>query len=166
MEIKLPNIEKLIFSNGSNVIKQYYSDSPTVNFEFVQSTPFILSSNGDSFFITSKVDDEIPEGCNYALLSSRKPYKKYFLSDSLKIKRWLKHPFFEDLTPQDVVSSWKSKFKFIKEDVENDIKGLRPPQIGALYSILAHVQAPEDKGIVVMPTGDWKNRNNAINFSS
>jgi superfamily II DNA or RNA helicase len=156
MEIKLPNIEKLIYSNGSNIINQYYREAPTLNFEFVQSTPFIISSNGESFFITSNVDDDIPVGCNYALLSARKPYKKYFLSDSLKIKRWLKHPSFEDLTPQDVVASWKDNFKFIKEDTENDIKGLRPPQIGALYSILAHVQAPEDKGIVVMPTGTGK----------
>lgn len=156
MEIKLPNIEKLIYANGSNFIKQYYNDSPTANFEFVQSTPFIISSNEESYFITSKIDDEIPEGCNYALLTAKKPYKKDFLSNSLKIKRWLKHPSFKDLTPQEVVTSWKSKFKFIKEDVENDIKGLRPPQIGALYSILAHVQNPEDKGIVVMPTGTGK----------
>ncbi|WP_299442614.1 DEAD/DEAH box helicase family protein [uncultured Aquimarina sp.] len=156
MEIKLPNIEKLIFTNGSNFIKQSFNDSPIVNFEFVQSTPFIISSNKESYFITSKLEDEIPEGCNYALLTTKKPYKKDFEASSLKIKRWLKHPAFEDLTPEDVVSSWKGKFKFIKEDVDNDIKGLRPPQIGALYSILAHVQTPEDKGIVVMPTGTGK----------
>jgi hypothetical protein len=82
MEIKLPNIEKLIFSDRSNVITQYYNESPKLNFEFVQSTPFILSSNGESFFITSNIEDEIPEGCDYALLATRKPYKKYFLANT------------------------------------------------------------------------------------
>ncbi|MBO0330400.1 DEAD/DEAH box helicase [[Muricauda] lutisoli] len=156
MEIKLPNIEKLIYENGDNHIKQYYEDSPTLDFEFVQSTPFIISSNGESYFITNKTDDEIPQDCNYALLATRKPSKKYFLANSLKLYRWIKHPSFEDLTPQDVLTSWKGKFKFIKEDLENDIKGLRPPQLGALYSILAHTQSPEDKGVVVMPTGTGK----------
>lgn len=156
MEITLPNIEKRIYANGDNHIKQYYEDSPTIDFEFVQNTPFIISSNGEYYFITSKIDDEVPQECNYALLATRKPYKKYFLANTLKLTRWIKHPSFKDLTPQDVVASWRSKFKFIKEDVENEIKGLRPPQIGALYSILAHVQNPEDKGIVVMPTGTGK----------
>ncbi|WP_282118174.1 DEAD/DEAH box helicase [Maribacter aquivivus] len=156
MEITLPNIEKLIHSKGDNFIKQYYEDSPTLDFEFVQSTPFIISTKEESYFITSNIDDEIPEGCDYAILALRKPYKKYFLTNTLKLTRWIKHPYFEELNPQDVVASWRSKFKFIKEDVPNNIKGLRPPQIGALYSILAHVQNPEDKGIVVMPTGTGK----------
>ncbi|WKK83388.1 DEAD/DEAH box helicase [Marivirga arenosa] len=156
MKIKLPKIEKHIHTNGSNSIKQYYKESITANFEFVKSTPFIISSNEESYFITSRIDDEIPNNCKYALLASKKPKKKDFLSNSLKLKRWLKHPLFKDLSPQEVVSSWKNNFRFIKEDVENGIKGLRPPQIGALYSILAHIQTPEEKGIVVMPTGTGK----------
>tara|TARA_R110000868_G_scaffold390861_1_gene660685 strand:+ start:1350 stop:4589 length:3240 start_codon:yes stop_codon:yes gene_type:complete len=156
MEITLPNIEMLIHSKGDNFVKQYYEDSPTLDFELVQTTPFIISSKKESYFITSKIDDEIPEGCDYALLATRKPYKKFFLANTLKLTRWIKHPSFKDLSPQDVVASWRNKFKFIKEDLDNDIKGLRPPQIGALYSILAHIQNPEDKGIVVMPTGTGK----------
>ncbi|SKB69900.1 DEAD/DEAH box helicase [Maribacter arcticus] len=156
MEKNLPKIEKLIYTNGSNFIKQFYNDSPIENFKFVQSTPFIISSKKEFYFITSKPEDIIPENCNYAILTTKKPSKKDFEASSIKFKRWLKHPLFQDLTPQDVVNSWQGKFKFIKEDFDNDIKGLRPPQMGALYSILAHVQNPEDKGIVVMPTGTGK----------
>jgi len=156
MEIALPNIEKLIYANKDNYIKQHYKHSPTIDFDFVQSTPFIISSNGESYFITSNISDEIPEDCRYALLAKKKPRKKFFISNTLKLSRWIKHPFFEDIAPQDVVTSWKGKFKFIKEDVDNEINGLRSPQIGALYSILAHVQNPENKGIVVMPTGTGK----------
>ena len=156
MKIELPNTEELIFSNGSNFIKKYYAASSAKEFEFVQTNPFIISADGELYFITSNPTDNIPKNCNFAILTTKKPSKKDFQSGSLKIKQWLKHPSFEDLTPQDVLTSWKNKFKFVKEDVEQGINGLRPPQIGALYSILAHVQNPVEKGIIVMPTGTGK----------
>ena len=58
--------------------------------------------------------------------------------------------------PEDVVNTWRDSFKFVKENEQIGIKGLRPPQIGALYSILAHIQNRDDKAIVVMPTGTGK----------
>lgn len=156
-KIITPPIEKLIYSQDKNFIKQYYKQTTEdEEFEFVQYSPFVVSSEEESYFITSNLNDDIPDGCNFALLTSKKPTKKNFDGGNLKIIRWLKHPYFENLAPQDVLDSWKNKFKFIKEDVENNIKGLRPPQIGALYSILAHVQNPEERGIVVMPTGTGK----------
>lgn len=157
VQINTPTIEKLIYSKDNNFIKQYYKESSEIkDFEFVQNTPFIVSLEEESYFITSNLNDEIPENCTYAILTTKKPTKRDFENSTLKIKRWLKHPLFEELTHQDVLVSWKNKFKFVKEDVENNINGLRPPQIGALYSILAHVQNPEERGIVVMPTGTGK----------
>ncbi|WP_299135487.1 DEAD/DEAH box helicase family protein [uncultured Tenacibaculum sp.] len=156
-QIKLPRVERLIYLKNKNYIKQYYNVEPEVKyFEFIQSNPFIISSNLESYFFTSNQNDEVPEGCNFAILTSKKPTKKDFFSGTLKIIRWLKHSAFTNSTPSDVSLSWKNKFKFIKEDTESDIKGLRPPQIGALYSILAHLQNPEDRGIIVMPTGTGK----------
>ena len=157
IEITTPKVEKLIYSKDKNFIKQYYKKSSEVKiFEFVQNNPFIISSDEELYFITSSLNDVIPENCTYAILTSKRPTKRDFENGTLKIMRWLKHPSFEELTPQDVLNSWKNKFKFVKEDVENNINGLRPPQIGALYSILAHVQNPEERGIVVMPTGTGK----------
>lgn len=59
-----------------------------------------------------------------------------------------------------VVSSWIDNFKF-KEEILDDnknslVKGLRPPQIGALHSILAHWSISVEPAIVVMPTGTGK----------
>jgi len=156
MEIKLPNVEKLIYSRGKNYIKQSYKPTYSLDFDYLQNDPFILVSKEENYFITSDVENDIPENCSHAILTSKRPTKKDFEAGSLKIKRWLKHPSFIEASTEDVVETWKNKFKFIKEDDTNDIKGLRPPQIGALYSILAHVQNPEERGIVVMPTGTGK----------
>lgn len=156
MKIELPKIEKTIFENGGNFIKQHFGLSESKTFKFEQNNPFILSSNGETYFFTNKLSDDVPENCNYAILTSRKPTRKDFLSGSLKIKSWIKHTSFEELTSEKVVDSWQNKFKFVKEDTANNIKGLRPPQIGALFSILAHLQNSEERGIVVMPTGTGK----------
>ena len=92
----------------------------------------------------------------YILLTSRKPTRADVNAGKVKIKRWLKHPLFQSKTSDEVVSTWTDRFKFIRENEQANIKGLRPPQVGALYSILAHLQNPEDKAIVVMPTGTGK----------
>jgi superfamily II DNA or RNA helicase len=74
----------------------------------------------------------------------------------LTVTEWLKHPKFLDITPEEVLASWNGNFAFTKEDAENKIDGLRPPQLGALYSILAHLSNPDNIGIVVLPTGTGK----------
>src|SRR5690606_6064388 len=99
---------------------------------------------------------EINEANDYILLTSRKPTRADLNAGRIKFKRWLKHPLFQSKTPDEVVSSWVDKFKFIKENEQENIKGLRPPQVGALHSILAHIHNAEDKAIVVMPTGTGK----------
>lgn len=65
------------------------------------------------------------------------------------------------LTPESIADLWKGKFHFKKEIEGPEFKvlesGLRPPQIGALHSILAHLECgDEDNGIIVMPTGTGK----------
>ncbi|MDQ6471401.1 DEAD/DEAH box helicase family protein [Flavobacterium sp. LHD-80] len=63
-------------------------------------------------------------------------------------------------TTNSVVSSWTGNFDFKKEVLGTDKKpivyGLRPPQIGALHSILAHWSISNDPAIIVMPTGTGK----------
>lgn len=58
------------------------------------------------------------------------------------------------LTPNEIAESWKGLFCFKKEN--GTIMGLRSPQIGALHSMLAHVEDGEERAIVVMPTGTGK----------
>ena len=157
VSINLPSVRKVVHQSGHNYIIQSYDIKPEVkDFDYLSGTPFILSCNEESYFFTSKIEDNIPEECHYALLTYKKPVRKDFNDGNLKIKHWIKHPLFSESTPEEIVSSWNGKFTFIKEDIEKEINGLRPPQIGALFSILAHSQNAEERGIVVMPTGTGK----------
>lgn len=70
---------------------------------------------------------------------------------------WIKHP---DITApntcQEVIESYCGAFSFKKENLEQDIEGLRSPQIGGIYAALAHWQIGNEPATIVMPTGTGK----------
>lgn len=55
-----------------------------------------------------------------------------------------------------IVESWENRFVFAHDNPEKDKKGLRRPQIGALYAVLAHWSTTDAAATVVMPTGTGK----------
>jgi superfamily II DNA or RNA helicase len=55
-----------------------------------------------------------------------------------------------------IVDSWANCFEFREENREDGQKGLRRPQIGALYAALAHWSTTESPATIVMPTGTGK----------
>jgi len=57
-----------------------------------------------------------------------------------------------------VTTSWTGQFNFRQEDRDSSPpeKGLRRPQIGALYAALAHWSVSDDAATIVMPTGTGK----------
>jgi superfamily II DNA or RNA helicase len=57
-----------------------------------------------------------------------------------------------------ITASWGGQFTFRQEDRESSRpqKGLRRPQIGALYAALAHWSVSDDAATIVMPTGTGK----------
>lgn len=57
-----------------------------------------------------------------------------------------------------ITESWQGQFAFRQEDRDSDppTKGLRRPQIGAVYAALAHWSVSEDAATIVMPTGTGK----------
>lgn len=66
-----------------------------------------------------------------------------------------------NLTPEEISASWQNKFHYKKErpatEYSEAVLGLRPPQIGALHSILGHLESGENENsIIVMPTGTGK----------
>ncbi|PRY34924.1 superfamily II DNA or RNA helicase [Spirosoma oryzae] len=76
---------------------------------------------------------------------------------------WLKHPKIPSITPakyftpqkaDEVQKSWLNTFEAILES--DTIKGLRKPQIGAIYSTLSHWTISKDPATIVMPTGTGK----------
>jgi superfamily II DNA or RNA helicase len=61
-------------------------------------------------------------------------------------------------SPEQVLSAWTHKFEFRTEDSARGLKGLRPPQIGALHAIAAHfaIGAEFEPATIVLPTGTGK----------
>jgi superfamily II DNA or RNA helicase len=155
--LALPPLVKSIYSISGNTIQQHFGITEIIqDCELVSTLPFVLKLNGKHYFFTNNESEEVPETYEYALLTSKKLTRKDFSTGNLKIKRWLKNPVFENSDPETVNASWHGNFKVIKENPATRKKGLRPPQVGALYSIMAHVQNAEEVGIVVMPTGTGK----------
>lgn len=62
----------------------------------------------------------------------------------------------DDYKFDDIYKLWKNcQFQFIESS--DDKKGLRPPQIGGLFSALAHLRSnPLEQATIVMPTGTGK----------
>lgn len=157
MTLKLTSVSNLIYTKKGNEIWQNFSPESIIEEIIISSiTPFIIESDGINYLLTSDnkwIDDN---SVSHVLLTTKKPTKRDLEGGNVTIKRWLKHPLFLHLSPDEVRLTWTDKFRFIKEDETKNIKGLRPPQIGALYSILAHLQNSEDRAIVIMPTGTGK----------
>jgi len=152
-----PDVEFYHYNKNGNIAKQFFSNSLILENCMLESeVPFILNSKGDRILISADIDVKVPDGVDYALLSSKKPVKKDFLRCELKFIRWIRHPSIKIKDYSVVVKSWSGNFNYIKEDLKKNKKGLRPPQIGALYAMLSHLQTKGDKGIVVMPTGTGK----------
>lgn len=60
-------------------------------------------------------------------------------------------------TPSDLVATWIDRFVPVAEDQARSRPGLRPPQLGALYALLAHWTTQSTEPVtVVMPTGTGK----------
>lgn len=156
MNLTLPKIFKLVDEIGSNQIWQFLGEQTTINdVQIISTDPFVIQSEGVNYLLTSNKNHQ-DDTIDYILLTSRIPRRTDFNTGRINIQRWLKHPLFKNITPEYVVDTWVDKFKFVKENEQLSIKGLRPPQIGALYSILAHIHNADDKAIVVMPTGTGK----------
>lgn len=58
--------------------------------------------------------------------------------------------------PHDIIESWDGALTLIQENLEAGIKGLRSPQLGAIYAALAHWSYSNTIATVVMPTGTGK----------
>lgn len=72
-------------------------------------------------------------------------------------------PAMEDIATGEercagIAESWTGQFSFIQEDRDSTppVKGLRRPQIGALYAALAHWSVSDEPATIVMPTGTGK----------
>lgn len=76
---------------------------------------------------------------------------------------WVAHPAIERFAAdgqtgyEAALASWPGSFSYTQADPEREIRGLRPPQLGALHAVQAHWALGDgDPATVVMPTGTGK----------
>lgn len=70
---------------------------------------------------------------------------------------WLKHPLLgKKPSCEAIYKSWDNGFLFNQEDIPQNKKGLREPQIGALHAIASHWTVKTSSATIVMPTGTGK----------
>ena len=115
--LSLPNVRKLIYNQNGNQIWQHYSQGVVLEeVELLHREPFVITSNGINYLLTSNENLDISNQYEYVLLVAKQPKIKDLEAGTIRVKRWLKHPRFETLSPDQVVSSWENKFKFIEEN--------------------------------------------------
>ena len=155
------NITQTVFSIGKNIIRRCYGQEEirldNTNSSIVTRTPFVVEQEGKRILFTSNPNEIIPDDCPYAILVNRKPTSKLFYDGAFKSYEWLKHPNINDtLSSEEIDKSWRGIFRFIEEDNENGLPGLRSPQAGAIHAWLSSQHTRKDRATIVMPTGTGK----------
>ncbi|MDM8102792.1 DEAD/DEAH box helicase [Oceanobacillus oncorhynchi] len=159
IEILLPEVSNILFKEpyNKNYVKQILVLSCKVSCKFqgVENNSLVLNMSNAKLYITNN-KDHVPSKYKYVIYSTNKPTIEKLERGGLRLKEWIKHPAIKEYTQADVLSSWKGEFKFIEENLKQDILGLRKPQISALHMIMGHLKVPSNIGTVVMPTGTGK----------
>ena len=107
------------------------------------------------FYLTAGADD-VPAEETHVIQTRQKPTLAAWNDGKVKLKQWLKGDQIAVADPLTITRTWRGSFSFAEEDRDAGVNGLRQPQLGAIYSVLGHLQLPSDMGIVVLPTGTGK----------
>lgn len=159
MTINLPKLEKIYWEQGGskNTVKQLIIPKREISFSFVSNHRgySIIESNGIQYCLVRN-ENNVQDEYDYSIKVNQSTTEEKLNSGSIKFLRWLKHPLDKVYSNDEILNSWKDKFNFIEENIEDGINGLRESQIAALYSILSHLKVSDEIGTVVMPTGTGK----------
>lgn len=157
MDVQIPRLKRHLLSNlkGQNSVVQLIELSKSIPLNIIEVGKYSITieNNGKQYFFTNK--KEIPEKYKYALLTNIIPTEAKFKEGKIIIKRWLKYSI-DGLDAHGVLNSWKNDFFYKEEEPENNIPGLREPQLAAVHSIMGHLKLPLKIATVVMPTGTGK----------
>ena len=149
--IPVGNNKKTYFMGKEKGILKEYKGGIFSGYEF-------RTIHGIVYFL-SKYKDKYPkEGYDavfYLQLDENQKLTIETIQDCKKNLLVGKHP-----SVSKIVSSWHNGFHY-KQEMRNEMGeivqfGLRPPQIGALHSILAHWSISRKPALVIMPTGTGK----------
>lgn len=158
--IKLPfEIIRLLWSCGNNRVEHlegFAKEFSDVTFDIVTTSPFVIRANNTNILLTRDENDPNIENYQYVVLTNKKPRKNEVVKGNILSIRWLKHPKFKNLRPDEITASWRGKFFYKKENIQESILGLRAPQLGAIYAFMSKAQIHHGRNIIVMPTGTGK----------
>lgn len=157
--IRLPRLERIIYNESGvkNKIVQLITpqiDLP-INIVTNDRSSVTIDFQGKQYCLTCN-KNRYPIDVQYVLLTNQKPTNERLENHSIVVKEWLKHPLNKEYTVDEVVTSWEDDFTYKSENIQNDIRGLRTPQLGALHSIIGHLKLPLDTATIVLPTGTGK----------
>ena len=142
--IKLPiGIVQLLWSCGNNKVEHfdgYDKELSEATFDIVSTSPFVIQTDSISILLTRDENDTNIKNYQYVVLTNKTPSKSEFLKGNILSVRWIKHPKFTTLHPNEIATSWRGKFLYKKEDIPNSIFGLRAPQLGAIYAFMSKAQ--------------------------
>lgn len=143
-------------SGSGNVICHLMAPSKLISLDEVDENRsyIVIIDKGVRYCLTGNAgiyDEKSP----YVLLTDKTPTKQKLVNNQIKQKKWIRHPKYNEATPENVVKSWENKFNFKLEGDEAH-PGLRKPQLGALHALLSHLLAPAETATVVLPTGTGK----------
>ena len=159
LKIKLPKLEITVWNKtgNKNVIKQLITPSVDENFEIEgNGRSHLILRHGNLQYCLTCNRDNYPSEMEYVIETDKKPTVERLENQDIKFKNWIKHPKLKEQNISRIIESWKNNFMFLEEDLSKGERGLRQPQIAALYSILGHLKIADDIGTVVMPTGTGK----------
>lgn len=159
IRVRIPELVKVHWQRAGvkNICKQLLEPGIVGEFVFVASRRgySIVEREGVRYCLCINKDN-VPDGFEFVLLTDKKATEERLERNEVKFKSWVKHPKLLEFTTDQVSESWKGNFSFVEENLQDDIKGLREPQIAALYSILSHLKVSSELATVVMPTGTGK----------
>ncbi len=152
MKLNIPSCVLEINKSNNFIKKLVYEEN------IVECNPI---KNDDGYIVDLGLDENV-------LITNKKEYSNeynYVLKSigskitDLKIQRWEKFKYVLETT-ESIVNTWNNVI--IKQEAlhDNNVveKGLRKPQIGALYAALSAwtIEESEKSNIIVMPTGTGK----------
>ncbi|MCG8323626.1 MAG: DEAD/DEAH box helicase family protein [Cytophagales bacterium] len=122
-----------------------------------KSEKFIVFDNGESIIITKNKKLNLPTGIEGILREIS--HNKYEWITHRKIESEKQKLINNSNYPDEIANSWKDQLRYKAE--QDTIKsssdyGLRPPQLGALFSIGSHWSLSNSPATIVMPTGTGK----------
>lgn len=155
MKITLPKLittKKVGNRTKKNIIKHLVLNEVTLDVTPISqsNTSFEFIDDGQNGFYATENKKDIPNTFDYVILYKRLKPKGF------KLIKWLRHPLLKKHNPQDIIDSWDNQFSFKQENQQEEILGLRTPQIGAIHSLLGHLTIAKDIATVVLPTGTGK----------